>query len=176
LQVAKVSLSNKKTRKFITHLGVLIDAIFDKEEYAAQRDTWHDMISDYCMAMEILRKRSEYRDEDITLFQDLMDSFFEKYVSLCGCEGITNYIHMLGSGHIKYYMETHRNLYKFSQQGWESLNSKYKQVFFRHTQRGGNYGKGTDENERSYLFSVMKAFQRELLWISGDAEKYFTNN
>jgi DNA-binding PadR family transcriptional regulator len=83
---------------------------------------------------------------------------------------------MLGSGHIRYYMETHRNLYKLSQQGWESLNSKFKQVFFRHTQRGGNYGKVTEENELSYLFSIMKAFQRELLWISGDAEKYFNTN
>jgi hypothetical protein len=82
---------------------------------------------------------------------------------------------MLASGHVKYYMGVHRNLYKFSQQGWESLNSKYKQVFFRHTQRGGNFGKGVEENELSYLFSVMKAFQRELLWISGDAEEYFAN-
>ncbi len=168
-----MSLSNKKTRRFITNLRVLIDSIFNKEEDEAQRDMWNDMMESYCMAMEILRKRNEYQDEDIERFQDLIDDFFEKYVSLTGCEGVTNYIHMLGSGHIKYYMNTHRNLYKFSQQGWESLNSKYKQVFFRHTQRGGNFGKRTDENERSYLFSVMKAFQRELLWISGDAEQYF---
>jgi hypothetical protein len=40
-----------------------------------------------------------------------MDDFFEKYVSLTGCEGITNYIHMLGSSHVKYYMTIHRNLF-----------------------------------------------------------------
>jgi hypothetical protein len=104
-----------------------------------------------------------------------MDDFFEKYVSLTGCEGITNYIHMLGSSHVKYYMTIHRNLYKFSQQGWESLNSKFMQVFFRHAQHGGNYGKSVEEKERSYLFPVMKSFQRELLWITGDAEQYFKN-
>jgi hypothetical protein len=92
-----------------------------------------------------------------------------------GNEGITNYIHMLASGHIKYYMEIHWNLYKYSQQGWESLNSKYKQVFFKHTQREGNYGKDVDENERSYLFSVIRTFQRELLWVSGDADRYFND-
>ena len=77
------------------------------------------------------------------------------------------------SGQIKYYMELHRNLYKYSQQGWESLNSKFKQVYFRHTQRGGNYGCNTEENERTHLCSIMKAFQREVLWISGEAENHF---
>jgi hypothetical protein len=38
---------------------------------------------------------------------------------------------MLGSGHVKYYMVEHHNLFKYSQQGWESLNAKYKQVFAR---------------------------------------------
>ena len=82
---------------------------------------------------------------------------------------------MLASGHIKYYMDVHNNLYKYSQQGWESLNAKYKQVFFTHTQRGGHYGDSTEEREKSYIESVMKAFQRELLWITGDAEHYFTD-
>jgi len=168
-----VSLGNKKTRKFMDNLQVLIDFIFDKEEDAEKRDKWGDMISQYKTGMKILRKRSEYTTQDITVFQNLMDDFFEKYVAETGNEGITNYIHMLASGHIKYYMEVHKNLYKFSQQGWESLNSKYKQVFFRHTQRGGNFGKEEDENERAYLLSIMKAFQREMLWISGIAEKYF---
>ena len=87
------------------------------------------MIELYSSAMQILRKWSECTDNEINLFQDLIDDFFQKYIKETGVEGMTNYIHMLGSGHIKYYMELHRNLYKFSQQGWESLNSKYKQFF-----------------------------------------------
>lgn len=174
--MAKVGLSNKKTRKFIGSLTLLIDAIFDKEEDERVRDCWRDLVMQYSMAIRILRKRSEYTDNDIETFQNLIDSFFKSYVNETGSEGVTNYIHMLASGHIKYYMEIHRNLYKYSQQGWESLNSKYKQVFFKHTQRGGNYGKDTGENERSYLFPVMRAFQRELLWISGDADIYFNSN
>jgi hypothetical protein len=135
----------------------------------------HGMIINYCIAMEILQKRSEYQDEDITCFQDSIDIFYEKYVSLAGYKGITNYIHMLASGHIKYYMNLHRNCYKFSLQGWESLNSKFNNVFFRHMQRGGNLGKGTEEKEMSYLLSEMKAFQRELVWMSEDAEQYITS-
>jgi hypothetical protein len=149
--------------------------VFNKPEDAARRDMWRDMMEKYHLSMQILRKRSDYTDDEINLFQDLMDDFFAKYVAETGVEGITNYIHMLGSGHIKYYMEVHRNLYKFSQQGWESLNSKFKQVFFRHTQRGGHYGRESDESDRYYLSAVIKAFQREMLWISGDAEKYFVS-
>lgn len=84
---------------------------------------------------------------------------------------MTNYIHMLGSSHISYYMKTHGNLYKYSQQGWESLNDKVKLSFFNHTQRGGNFGTDVEENEKSYLKSIFMFFQRELLWISGLAEE-----
>jgi len=80
---------------------------------------------------------------------------------------------MLSSGHIKYYMTTHRNLYKFSQQGWESLNAKVKLTFFNHTQRGGNFGKEGEESERSYLRAIYMAFQRKVMWISGVEEDHF---
>jgi hypothetical protein len=53
-------------------------------------------------------------------FQSKIDNLFTGYMeeSGAGKEGITNYIHMLGSSHVSYYMKEHRNLYKFSQQGW----------------------------------------------------------
>jgi hypothetical protein len=155
-------LTNTKKRAFIDKINLLIDHVFPKPEDSDRRDTWKDMLDQYSAAMEILRKQSDYTDKEIDLFQDLIDTFFEKYTSETGVEGITNYIHMLASGHTKYYMQMHRNLYKYSQQGWEALNSKYKQVFFRDTQQGGNYEKLHDENERYYLLSIIKAFQREM--------------
>jgi hypothetical protein len=51
-----------------------------------------------------------YTDADIERFQDLIDVFFQMNINETGVEGITNYVHMLGSGHIRYYMEVHRNL------------------------------------------------------------------
>jgi len=82
---------------------------------------------------------------------------------------------MLGSGRIQYYLLVHRYLYKFSQQNWESLNEKMKTTFFRNTQRGGKYGKNTPENERFYLLSILKVFQRELLWLSGIGDEIFAD-
>jgi hypothetical protein len=135
------------------------------------------MVQDYRDAMVILRKPEEYTDKDIQEFQSKIDNFFTAYVeeSGAGKEGITNYIHMLGSSHISYYMNEHRNLYKFSQQGWESLNEKVKLIFFNHSQHGGNYGTNVAENERNYLKTIFMSFQRELLWTSGFTEEYFVN-
>jgi hypothetical protein len=127
--------------------------------------------------MRILQKRSEYTESDINEFQLKINDFFVAYIeeSGAGIEGVTNYIHMLRSGHIAYYMKSHGNLYKFSQQGWESLNEKFKLSFFNHTQCGGNFDTDTMEQERSYLRSIFMFFQRELLWISGIAELHFMN-
>jgi hypothetical protein len=173
--ILKVSLSNNKTRRYMDSIAALVDHIFQHPDDDLKRQAWHEMIRKYNRAMKILRKKGEYTDDDISEFQELIDDFFLSYIEECGAgkEGVTNYIHMLGSGHVKHYMVTHRNLYKFSQQGWESLNAKFKLTFFNHTQCGGNFGKNVSENEKSYLKSIFMAFQRELLWVSGVAEDYF---
>jgi hypothetical protein len=173
--VLKVSLSNTKTRMFVSHLHILIDYLFQHPEDAEKKQVWYGLIDDYCDAMDILLMQREYTDDDIKQFQQKIDSFFAAYVERSGAgkEGVTNYIHMLSSGHIQYYMKIHRNLYKYSQQSWKSLNEKFKITFFNNTQRGGNFGKNTDEAERSYLKSIYRAFQRELLWVSGVGEDYF---
>jgi len=108
-EVAKVSLSNNKTRRFVTGIDHLIAVIFHKEEDHVRRDCWLDMIEEYRLALTILRKRSDYSDEDTNEFQSLIGSF-KKYLSETGVEGITNCIHILASGHMKYYMQLHRNL------------------------------------------------------------------
>ncbi len=131
-----------------------------------------EAVTYYNEAIELLRKPTNFSDDEIEEFQTLVDDFYKLWVELVGREGITNYIHMLGSGHIAYYLQVHRNLYKFSQQNWESLNEKMKVTYFRNTQRGGNWGK--NEREGSYLLSVIKVFQRELLWLSGIGDETFT--
>jgi hypothetical protein len=52
-----------------------------------------------------------------------------------------NYIHMVTSRHLTFYMREWGNLYKYSQQGWGAFNSLIKSVYFCWTQRGGNGGK-----------------------------------
>jgi hypothetical protein len=73
---------------------------------------------------------------------------------------------MISSGHIAFYLREWGNLYKYSQQGWESLNSLMKSVYYRRTQRGGHGGK-TDEPMLRCL-PIGRWLQRKLHFLSGD--------
>jgi hypothetical protein len=119
--VPKVSLTNKKACLFIDTLDELMEHVFPNPIHEEQKQIWNHMVQNYWEAMVILRQPGEYTDDDdINNFQTKIDDFFTAYVETSGAgkEGITNYLHMLGSSHISYYMKQHRNLYKFSQQGW----------------------------------------------------------
>ena len=69
----------------------------------------------------------------------------------------------------KYKEHEWKNLYRFSQQGWELLNSLIKRFFFLRTNKGG--GKNTS---RSRLIPIARLFQRRILWLSGLAEKFLS--
>ena len=74
--------------------------------------------------MSIACKWEDFMDDEIKDVQDLIDEWFDLYVNLLGLEGITNYMHLLGAGHLPFYLKKWRSLYHFEQQGWESKNGK----------------------------------------------------
>ena len=96
--------------------------------------------------------------------------FFQLWVNLHQHEGVTNYIHVLGAGHVKEYMREWGSLNKFSQQGWESLNALIKAFFFRRTNRGGG-----NQNEKSKLVPIAKLLQRRLMWLCDLTGDMFTD-
>ena len=115
--------------------------------------------------MEMAGQREDFSDEEIEAFGTHCDDCFELWVDLTGLEGMTNYIHMIGSGHMTYYLREWRNLYRYSQQGWEALNSLLKNIYFRRTQRGGHKGDGQSRNSK--LAPIAKWMQRRLYFLSG---------
>ena len=76
---------------------------------------------------------------------------------------------MLGSGHVSYYMKKYRNLYRYNQQGWEGLNSKITDYFFRHSGKGG--GKGN----KLYIEAVARMLLRDRIQKNSLAEMFFSN-
>ena len=78
----------------------------------------------------LARKGSDYTDQELTLFGHHLDHFFQLWVELHGRQGVRNYLHMIGSGHMLEYMRRWGNLTKYSQQGWEALNALIKLFFF----------------------------------------------
>jgi len=71
----------------------------------------------------MLWKKDDFTDEQINQFQSDVNIFFRMWVELCHHEGVTNYIHMMASGHFSEYLIYWQNLYCHSQQGWEAFNS-----------------------------------------------------
>jgi len=60
----------------------------------------------------------------LTLLTRLMhfSDLFISWLDLVGYDGITNCFHMLGAGHIRYYLHQWVNLFHLQNQGWEAYN------------------------------------------------------
>jgi hypothetical protein len=99
-------------------------------------------------------------------FQTLGDDWWAVWMSLVGRDGITNYTHIVSSGHLAFYMKEWGNLCRSSQQGWEGYNSLIKSVYYRRTQRGGHGGK---KDEASLpVTPLARWMQRKLFFLLGD--------
>ena len=58
----------------------------------------------YRKAMLKLRQHADFTDDDIAEFQHDFDLFFRDWVELYGKNRLTNYVHLLSSGHISEYL------------------------------------------------------------------------
>ncbi len=75
---------------------------------------------------------------------------------------------MLSSGHLAEYIFKWRNLYRFSQQGWEIFNHVFTTVYFRRTNHGGGRHEGAI---KSKLIGIAQWLQQRLLWMTGLGDK-----
>ena len=99
------------------------------------------------MLNELLQTRVIMDEGKLDEFQRVADTFYILWIELNGREGVTNYIHSIGTGHILFFLRKYGNLYKYSQQGWEHHNKRILGIYHRHTQQGGN---GQNCGEKSY--------------------------
>jgi hypothetical protein len=114
-KVETICLDNNRTRLIISNLTGLID-ISVKDE--SRREKWEQsIVQDYCAAMVMARRKEDFAPQDVLDFQLRVDLFFQTWVELHGRDGITNYIHMLASGHFAEYLSYWGSLYAHSQQG-----------------------------------------------------------
>ena len=153
-----ITMDNNRTRQVMSSCTQIIDLCIVDENRKSQ---WLQIIDKYNKFMKILRRKEDFSDELISDFQYQVDDFYNIYLEENGRAGITNYFHMLGSGHISDFLIYYRNLYVHSQQGWEAFNSYLKVFFFRRTSRGG--GRGDNNRVRQ----IARWLSRRLIWMSG---------
>jgi len=100
----------------------------------------------------------------IDAFQKIADDFFSGWLDLVGYDGITNYIHLLGAGHIRYFLKKWRNLHRFSNQGWEAYNALVANYWHHRTQKGGGRG------EQSKILAIALWLMRVMMWGTGEGD------
>jgi hypothetical protein len=157
------STDNGCCRKILSNYGRIVIVCI---ETAEDQHRWKQAAANLKIGLDLLGKKDDFSDDDIILFQWHMDLFYFDWIELNQREGLTNYIHCLGSGHIAEYLFRWRNLYVHSNQGFEAWNKTFKRVFLYRTQRGGSAGRN-NEGEKSRLIPMAKWMLRRLVWMTG---------
>jgi hypothetical protein len=155
-QVHPSSMTNTHARKIALGLKRLVQLCFDpvndesssnpqqtrlKNERKGQQ--WIHFLDVILPMMKEIRRHNDFTKEEIDRLHVQTSKFMALWVELYNGRCITNYIHMIGAGHLHYYLSKYRNLYKFSQQGWEAMNQKLKHFYFNNTNHGGCGGNST---------------------------------
>lgn len=168
--VQDLTMPNVHVRKFMEQLHEVTSVCFDvsKENENARKHEWDQCRTLWMIVVEMARKKEDFSDEEIDEFQLHCDKFTEAWLRLHkgGNAGMTNYFHVVAAGHLTYYLRRWRNLYRYSQQGWEGMNSVVKTVLHKRTQKGGHGGKSGEKNSK--VEPIARWMLRRLFFLSGD--------
>ncbi len=161
-----LTMDNQRCKRCIANNGALVEyCVLNVDN---QREKMVTAVAFFQGTMDDLCKKTPFSNHKVEEFQDLADHFSQKWLDLTLLPGMTNSIHMLASDHLAEYLFRHRNLYVYSNQGWEALNALVKQVYFRRTQRGGAAG---SSGKRSRLRSIGYWLQRRLVFMGVETEE-----
>jgi hypothetical protein len=163
-EIGPITMDNVRTRRVVDSLDTLVEFCVTDQTRAS---LWTLALNNYRTAMILLRKREDFTNTEIASYQQHADRFFQAWVKLWQKEGVTNYIHMIGSGHVAEYLYKWRNLHRYSQQGWEAMNSMIKTFFFRRTNHGGGV---RGNSKKSRLIPIARWLQRRLIFLCGATE------
>lgn len=159
--IKPISLSKQQAVAFTEQSETFLAACFPNDQDKAA--TLNEGLREYLTAMRILKKREDYTLDEIKSFQEHIDNWFSLWIKEFGRDTYSNYIHLLHSGHIAEEMRTFGCLYRYSQEGLESMNALIKSFWFRRTGRGG--GKPTGEQSSNRILPIARWSQRRMCWM-----------
>jgi hypothetical protein len=158
------------------------DAIKTRMENATKLKKWKSLANNQLKLWSLLEQHHDYSDEDLDKLHYCSNQFIDQWLDLLGDAHMTNYIHVIGSGHVTFFAKKYNNLYRYSQQGWESLNQLIKHFYFNNTNHGGSAGNGGKNSVGQYVNGtisgdhcrpLMRLCQRSMMWKLGLADAYF---
>jgi hypothetical protein len=142
-----------------------------------RREEWMTFLYHYVQVNERLHSTLEYTDDDISELEKNIDIMYTYLVtSIGGAEnGVTNYFHYLGAGHVVWMIKRYGNLWRFCNEGLESLNSLASKRYNGFNNKGGHKSACKDESKKKVLpFEVLGHWLARLsMWHIGTADTMF---
>jgi flagellin-specific chaperone FliS len=148
-----------------------------------KRTEWMSFLYHYVHVNEKLHSTLEYGAEDVDDLEEHIDKMYTLLIrSIGGKErGITNYFHYLGAGHLIWMVRRFGNLWRFCNEGAESLNSVASKRYNMHNNKGGykcTSGYKADEEDKTANkcepFEVLGSWLSRLsMWHLGMAHTMF---
>ena len=189
VKLLKKGLTGRQAKKVLHGMkGVasfVFSSAFDEEsdsventrmDNAILETQWHDLMDTTIPLLEAMDRTEDWTDEQIWSFHALCSLFMTRYCDLNLGEGITNYVHVIGAGHLTYYLLQYRNLSRFQQQGWEAMNQLVKSFYFNNTNHGGSGGNSKGRMEKGeHCVPLMRLHMRRIMWLTGKADEFFLN-
>ena len=130
-----------------------------REDNEKMRKEWHNLMDVFLPMMELAEQRPDFTEEDNKKLHCLANRFMDVWCGIFTNEHVTNYIHIIGSGHMYYFIKRYRNLYRFSQQGLEALIQQNKHFYFHNTNHGGCMGRGEGKPSGEHCKPLMQLMQ-----------------
>jgi hypothetical protein len=105
LEIDPIQEHNSTVRCMIQSVDLIIEQAFSMNNNE-KKNKLILACSKYCRAIELLTLHRILTECEQEEFQDLVDDFFEIWFELFSTEGLTNYIHLLSSGHnVLYFLQ-----------------------------------------------------------------------
>lgn len=143
---------------------------------AQLRVDWMLFLDEYVHINELLHSTDDYSLDDIARLEKHMDACYHLLVSRIGGaeRGVTNYFHQMGSGHVMWMIKRYGNLWRFCNEGAESMNSMLSKRYNSFNNKGGNKQSHAGGPKKKCLpFEVLGAWLGRLsVWHTGIAVDY----
>ena len=141
------------------------------------RKDWMDFLHEYVHMNELLHSTKDYSSSDMDRLEKHIDACFNLLVSRIGGaeRGVTNYFHYLGSGHLMWLVRRYGNLWRFCNEGVESLNSVVSKRYNQFNNKGGNKQahQGGPRKKCLPFECIGRWLGRLSCWHTGLAVQYF---
>jgi hypothetical protein len=133
------------------------------------RSNWKIFLTHYVKAIEILTKSVDYERGDIETVEGHIDEAYRQLIAVAGIQGITNYFHYFGSGHIVWLTRIHGNIWRYRNEGVEGLNGTLSLRYNKFNNKGGNKGSNKNKTEKPdrkcWAFEVLGSWMSRLcMW------------